>query len=59
MTDLKANIDETSSLILLAEAEVGLREVLSGNCVSNEALLKVLGDSSADTSRDHRIGGER
>jgi len=56
MIDLKANLEEIASLILLAEAEVGLREVLSGHCVSNEALLKAIGDSSADTFADHSTG---
>ena len=34
--------EEHASLILLGEAEVGLREVLAGNRVSNDDLMKAL-----------------
>lgn len=36
--------EEHASLVLLAEAEMGLREVLAGNRVSNGRLMKVLAD---------------
>jgi prevent-host-death family protein len=34
--------EEHASLVLLTEAEAGLREVLSGHCVTNEDLMKAL-----------------
>jgi len=34
--------EEHASLVLLTEAEVGLREVLSGHCVTNDDLMKAL-----------------
>ena len=36
--------EEHAGLILLGEAEVGLRQILAGNRVSNDDLMKALAD---------------